>query len=320
VNLVYAGYIGGTATDIGTGIAVSQAGDAYVTGHTLSTESSFPVKVGPKPTHSGDLDVFVAKVSLVPDEPKDTNLWLLDYNGNGKWDKPPKDRLYTYGLPGDVPMTDRVKNYGRFIVVRGNKWFLDWNDNRQRDSCYIDQCFTYGQPGDVPVGAWLGEGFFSFFEIGVKRGSRWHFDRNVNRRWENCEIDRCYTFGKAGDKPVTGDWNGDGADEIGIVRGNTWVLDYNGNGRMDNCKIDRCYTFGRPGDVPVVGKWSRKDKRDKIGVKRGATWYLDYNGNGKWDGTPKDRRFTFGKPLDIPVVGDWNGDGKDEIGIVRTKP
>ena len=63
--LVYAGYIGGAATDIGTGIAVDEAGNAYVTGFTSSPEASFPVTVGPDLTHNRGLDAFVAKVALL---------------------------------------------------------------------------------------------------------------------------------------------------------------------------------------------------------------------------------------------------------------
>jgi hypothetical protein len=67
--LVYAGYIGGNRDDLGTGIAVDSAGNAYVTGSTASTEASFPVLVGPDLTHNGgivgDSDAFVAKITDV---------------------------------------------------------------------------------------------------------------------------------------------------------------------------------------------------------------------------------------------------------------
>jgi hypothetical protein len=64
-GLVYAGYIGGTAGESGKGIAVDSAGNAYVTGFTLSTEASFPVTVGPDLTLNGvgSFDAFVAKVN-----------------------------------------------------------------------------------------------------------------------------------------------------------------------------------------------------------------------------------------------------------------
>jgi hypothetical protein len=62
--LVYCGYIGGSAYDVGTGIAVDSRGYAYVTGYTSSKEDSFPVNVGPGLTHSGSFDVYVAKVDL----------------------------------------------------------------------------------------------------------------------------------------------------------------------------------------------------------------------------------------------------------------
>ncbi len=62
--LVYCGYIGGSDDDEGYGIAVDGSGNAYVTGRALSTETSFPVTVGPDLTHNGGgADAFVAKVN-----------------------------------------------------------------------------------------------------------------------------------------------------------------------------------------------------------------------------------------------------------------
>jgi uncharacterized repeat protein (TIGR02543 family) len=62
-GLVYCGYIGGSSVDSGTGIAVDGDGCAYINGVTSSTESTFPVTVGPDLTYNGgDYDVFVAKV------------------------------------------------------------------------------------------------------------------------------------------------------------------------------------------------------------------------------------------------------------------
>jgi hypothetical protein len=61
--LIYAGFIGGSGDEFGNGIAVDSTGSAYVTGFTNSTESTFPVTLGPDLIFNGDLDAFVAKVN-----------------------------------------------------------------------------------------------------------------------------------------------------------------------------------------------------------------------------------------------------------------
>jgi hypothetical protein len=63
VVLLYCGYIGGSSTDYGYGIAVDSSGNAYVAGATNSTQASFPVTVGPDLTSNGNYDAFVAKVN-----------------------------------------------------------------------------------------------------------------------------------------------------------------------------------------------------------------------------------------------------------------
>ncbi len=65
-GLAYAGYIGGSTSEDGQGIAVDSAGNAYITGYTNSTEATFPETVGPDLTYNGgSSDAFVAKVSMV---------------------------------------------------------------------------------------------------------------------------------------------------------------------------------------------------------------------------------------------------------------
>jgi hypothetical protein len=79
--LVYVGYIGGSGSDEGKGIAVDAAGNAYVAGYTSSSEASFPVKGGPDLTYNEGGDVFVAKVNAAG-----TALVYAGYIGGDKGD------------------------------------------------------------------------------------------------------------------------------------------------------------------------------------------------------------------------------------------
>jgi len=81
--LVYCGYIGGSVWDEGKAIAVDTGGNAYVAGSTGSSESDFPVMVGPDLTYNGDpLDAFVAKVNAAG-----TGLLYCSYLGGNDWDE-----------------------------------------------------------------------------------------------------------------------------------------------------------------------------------------------------------------------------------------
>ena len=59
--LVYSTYLGGSASDLGQGIAVDSSGNAYVVGMTNSTD--FPMMNPLQPANGGAYDAFVAKLS-----------------------------------------------------------------------------------------------------------------------------------------------------------------------------------------------------------------------------------------------------------------
>jgi len=81
-GLTYAGYIGGSGTDYGNGIAVDSSGAAYVTGYTASSEATFPEVVGPDLTYNGGTyDAFVAKVNS-----SGTGLTYAGYIGGSGYD------------------------------------------------------------------------------------------------------------------------------------------------------------------------------------------------------------------------------------------
>jgi hypothetical protein len=60
----YSTYLGGSDYDLGAGIAVDGAGNAYVTGSTSS--SNFPTRNPLQASNGGGSDAFIAKITLVP--------------------------------------------------------------------------------------------------------------------------------------------------------------------------------------------------------------------------------------------------------------
>ena len=58
-SLLFSTFLGGSNTDIGSGIAVDRSGNVYVTGETDSTD--FPTANAFQPTHAGGTDAFIAK-------------------------------------------------------------------------------------------------------------------------------------------------------------------------------------------------------------------------------------------------------------------
>ena len=166
-------------------------------------------------------------------------------------------------------------------------------------------------------------------------GLSFRLDTNGNGSWDgNAGGDLNYAFARfrgwrSDDRPISGDWDGDGYDEIGVFsyspafRG--FRLDTNGNGRWDGVSEgDIALTFlarnqWRPSDQPVVGDWNG-DGVDDLGFYRNGRFYLDANGNGNWDGVAGgDVVHRFGQGGYSPVVGDWDGDGTDEIGAYRNR-
>jgi protocatechuate 3,4-dioxygenase beta subunit len=160
-------------------------------------------------------------------------------------------------------------------------------------------------------------------------------------------------FGKAGTKPVTGDWDGTGKTKIGVFADGIWFLDLNGDGVWD--KGDLWLKLGKKADQPVAGDWNGDGKTD-IGIY-GPAWIGDLKAvtadpglpdaqnppakhrpknmppepaeaaeghrtlkrgeNGKLRSDLIDHVFEYGEKNDVAVTGDWNGDGIFNVGVFR---
>jgi hypothetical protein len=187
--------------------------------------------------------------------------WYLDANGNGAWDGCGVDRCFFFGGAGSKPVVGDWNGDGKTdagVVYDwgwGLGWYLDANGNGAWDGCGVDRCFFFGSSGSIPVaGDWNGDRTANFGSLDPFDGT-WYLDGNGNGVWDGCSVDRCFSFGGAGDRPVVGDWNGDGKTDVGVVHdfgwGLGWYLDANGNGAWDGCSVDRCFFFGSSGSALV---------------------------------------------------------------------
>jgi predicted extracellular nuclease len=77
----YSTYLGGSVDDFGNDVAVDASGDAYIAGHTAST--NFPVLAAAQATNAGSQDAFVARISTSNDATVSINDVRLNEGNSG---------------------------------------------------------------------------------------------------------------------------------------------------------------------------------------------------------------------------------------------
>ena len=124
-------------------------------------------------------------------------------------------------------------------------------------------------------------------------------------------------FGQLNDKPIIGDWDGDGYDEIGLFRSSTsmfYLVTRNWADLPPNVgAADKDIPFSYPEDIPIAGDW---DGDDDIGGYYPGTFYL-YRLNLGSSTATSYRDVPFGNFGDIPLIGDWDNDGDDDVAVCR---
>jgi len=108
-----------------------------------------------------------------------------------------------------------------------------------------------------------------------------------------------FFFGKPGDLPIAGDWDGDGIDTVGVYRPSTsqffLVNDFLGG-------PVKTFVFGTQGDLPIAGDWNG-DGVDGVGVYRKSDSSMHLTD----DFGVTQQVFRFAEQGDLPVAGNWDG-------------
>ena len=130
----------------------------------------------------------------------------------------------------------------------------------------------------------------------------------VSNNWTATVAQAVFSFGRAGDDVLVGDWNGDGKDSFAVRRGNTFYV----SDTLAGGKAPIEFSYGKAGDTVLVGDWDG-DGKDTFAVQRGNTFYV---ANSLKSGDA-DEVISYGRYGDTPLVGDWDGDGKDTFAVRR---
>lgn len=128
------------------------------------------------------------------------------------------DHVFRYGGKDDVAIAGDWNGDGRTEIgfYRNGSWTLDMNGNGKIDEGDVVGRGPKGSYKPV-VGDWNGDGIDGVALFDDSTGE-WLFDTNGDFNIDDSDLRVNWRFGRKGDEPVAGDWNGDGRDEVGVYR------------------------------------------------------------------------------------------------------
>ena len=184
-------------------------------------------------------------------------------------------------------------------------------DDPNQGIFYINDLFgnrtiPFGLAGDIPLPSdWDGDGRA---DAAVYRGGTvnspqsYFYYRPTNAPGTNFVT---VPWGTTGDKPVMGDFDGDGKTDAAVFRPSSgvWYI------RRSSDGVLFAVQFGFGTDKLVPADYDGDGKTD-VAVYRDGTWYILQSRDGF-------RAASFGNATDIPVPADYDGDGRSDIAVFR---
>jgi hypothetical protein len=167
----------------------------------------------------------------------------------------------------------------------------------------------FGKQGDIPMpGDWDGDAIvdLAVYRDGSQTGGQSYF---FYRPSSQPLVDyRSIAWGATGDKPILGDFDGDGRLDAAIFRPSIayWYILRSTNNQVMQQQ------FGISTDIPAAADYDG-DGITNIAVYRPqtGTWYTSTNPQTNYGAV------RWGVASDLPVPADYDGDGKADVAVFR---
>jgi hypothetical protein len=172
---------------------------------------------------------------------------------------------FFFGNPGDFTLTgdwdcDGDETPGQYRQSDGFVYLRNSNS-----SGVADRQFFLGNPGDIPLAGDFNGNGCDTVSIYRPAEAKFYIANTLASDFEGIVADYGFFFGDAGDKPFTGDFDGNGVDTVGLHRESTGRVYFRNSNTTGVADAD--FIFGDPGDMLVAGDWDG-DGDDTVAVYR----------------------------------------------------